>query len=124
MRARLTYVPIEVADQFNDFIIQRDEQVLDTVKARTKDFSTLSLLKLLYQIRTNSMTFSELYSKSNIRMKRSFLNYLDLCINYDFITKKPMGQNVIYSITEKGICLLYTSPSPRDGLLSRMPSSA
>ena len=26
-------------------------------------------------------------------------------------------------ITSKG-CLLYTSPSPRDGLLSRMPSSA
>ena len=24
----------------------------------------------------------------------------------------------------KGVCLLYTSPSPRDGLLSRMPSSA
>ena len=22
------------------------------------------------------------------------------------------------------VCLLYTSPSPRDGLLSRMPSSA
>ena len=28
--------------------------------------------------------------------------------------------NYLYSI----ICLLYTSPSPRDGLLSRMPSSA
>ena len=25
---------------------------------------------------------------------------------------------------ERCICLLYTSPSPRDGLLSRMPSSA
>ena len=25
---------------------------------------------------------------------------------------------------ERIICLLYTSPSPRDGLLSRMPSSA
>ena len=25
---------------------------------------------------------------------------------------------------DKGSCLLYTSPSPRDGLLSRMPSSA
>ena len=25
---------------------------------------------------------------------------------------------------ERLICLLYTSPSPRDGLLSRMPSSA
>ena len=27
-------------------------------------------------------------------------------------------------IKERRICLLYTSPSPRDGLLSRMPSSA
>ena len=26
--------------------------------------------------------------------------------------------------TPRGLCLLYTSPSPRDGLLSRMPSSA
>ena len=26
--------------------------------------------------------------------------------------------------TDPNICLLYTSPSPRDGLLSRMPSSA
>ena len=59
MRARLTYVPIEVADQFNDFIIQRDEQVLDAVKARTRDYSTLSLLKLLYQLRNNSITFSD-----------------------------------------------------------------
>ena len=25
---------------------------------------------------------------------------------------------------ENVVCLLYTSPSPRDGLLSRMPSSA
>ena len=27
-------------------------------------------------------------------------------------------------LVRKNICLLYTSPSPRDGLLSRMPSSA
>ena len=32
--------------------------------------------------------------------------------NYSFITE------------ESGICLLYTSPSPRDATLSRMPSSA
>ena len=30
----------------------------------------------------------------------------------------------IESIERADICLLYTSPSPRDGLLSRMPSSA
>ena len=42
-----------------------------------------------------------------------------------------MGQ-VITQLVEKdpeieivaGICLLYTSPSPRDGATSRMPSSA
>ena len=28
------------------------------------------------------------------------------------------------SASGTGSCLLYTSPSPRDGLLSRMPSSA
>ena len=36
----------------------------------------------------------------------------------DFLA--PMSLAIISSNT----CLLYTSPSPRDGLLSRMPSSA
>ena len=37
-------------------------------------------------------------------------------------------KNLAKELTEIGhkvkVCLLYTSPSPRDGLLSRMPSSA
>ena len=33
-------------------------------------------------------------------------------------------QEVWYTAYKEKICLLYTSPSPRDGLLSRMPSSA
>ena len=114
MRARLTYVPVEVADRFEDFIIQRDEQVLGAVKARTRDYSTLSLIKLLYQIRTNSMTFSDLYAKSKIRMKKSFLNYLRLCLDYDFITKKPVGANVLYTITENGTTMLDLFMKNRD----------
>jgi len=106
MKARLTYVPLEVADQFEDFIIEREEQILDAVKARTKDFSTLSLLKLLYQLKGNPMTFSNLYSKSKIRMKKSFLNYLHLCVNYNFIEKESVGPNVIYTITDKGRTML------------------
>ncbi len=106
MKARLTYIPLEVADQFDDFIIKRDEQVLDAVKARARDYSTLSLLKLLYQVRGGPMTFSELYSKSKIRMKRSFLNYLHLCVDYNFIEKEAVGVNVIYSITDKGRTML------------------
>jgi predicted transcriptional regulator len=95
-----------VADQFEDFIIKREEQVLDAVKARTRDFSTLSLLKLLYQLKGNPMTFTNLYSKSKIRMKRSFLNYLHLCVNYNFIEKEAVGPNVIYTITDKGRLML------------------
>ena len=32
--------------------------------------------------------------------------------------------HLVTDCAEGGDCLLYTSPSPRDGLLSRMPSSA
>ena len=43
--------------------------------------------------------------------------------SYEFI---PEDKSVISATTDysSNICLLYTSPSPRDGLLSRMPSSA
>ena len=35
---------------------------------------------------------------------------------------KPSG--TVSQLVDSASCLLYTSPSPRDGLLSRMPSSA
>ena len=50
--------------------------------------------------------------------------------NYDSVNSVEDADLVILNtchIREKAtekICLLYTSPSPRDGLLSRMPSSA
>ena len=42
-------------------------------------------------------------------------------MNYSEAT--PISSN-IKKINQLYDCLLYTSPSPRDGLLSRMPSSA
>jgi len=65
MKARLTYVPLEVADQFEDFIIEREEQVLDAVKARTRDFSTLSLLKLLSTQRKSNDIFTSIFQIKN-----------------------------------------------------------
>ena len=41
-----------------------------------------------------------------------------------FFDVSHMGQFFLEKIDPYEICLLYTSPSPRDGLLSRMPSSA
>ncbi len=106
MKPRMTYISVEVADHFADFIIKRDEQILDAVRTRARDFSTISILKLLYQLRGSPMTFSDLYVKSNIRMKRSFLNYLHLCMSYNFIKKEPRGSNMVYSITDKGRTML------------------
>ena len=47
---------------------------------------------------------------------------LDLC----GLTRQYAGRGskAHHPATLLAICLLYTSPSPRDGLLSRMPSSA
>ena len=41
----------------------------------------------------------------------------------DAVVRYQGGNNAGHTVMY-GDCLLYTSPSPRDGLLSRMPSSA
>ena len=45
-------------------------------------------------------------------------------VNDELRLRVPRGQFPPEADLQLGICLLYTSPSPRDGLLSRMPSSA
>ena len=57
---------------------------------------------LLYLIKKDEV---DIHSISIERITKQYLDYID--------TFKMLN-----------ICLLYTSPSPRDGLLSRMPSSA
>ena len=42
-------------------------------------------------------------------------------VSFSLYTRKSEGH---FNFEEYLSCLLYTSPSPRDGLLSRMPSSA
>ena len=49
----------------------------------------------------------------------------DAGIVLEIITDKAVSYGVLRSQSYDSLrCLLYTSPSPRDGLLSRMPSSA
>ena len=40
------------------------------------------------------------------------------------VSLRRIGDEVVLQVTDTGICLLYTSPSPRDRTRSRMPSSA
>ena len=47
----------------------------------------------------------------------------DSSTNIQSVDEIPLGHKIAMVDLKEG-CLLYTSPSPRDGLLSRMPSSA
>ena len=76
----------------------------------------------------NSEIFNDIFLKSKVlaeikdpKLNSKFLNY-----SFDFpFGIAPMGMcDLAWPGADKNFCLLYTSPSPRDGLLSRMPSSA
>ena len=45
-------------------------------------------------------------------------------VHLDFFKRTPDLENLISEQDAIFVCLLYTSPSPRDATLSRMPSSA
>ena len=46
------------------------------------------------------------------------------CAQYRYYFERLGSFSRYVHFDKRGTCLLYTSPSPRDGLLSRMPSSA
>ena len=51
-------------------------------------------------------------------------NHVDLGLWADMMLVAPATANSISKMVTGNACLLYTSPSPRDGATSRMPSSA
>ena len=51
-------------------------------------------------------------------------SFESLAANNDHLLSSEDYRNNLNAYIEQIGCLLYTSPSPRDGLLSRMPSSA
>ena len=90
---------------------------------------------IIFGIASNS--FAKI-SEGFTKFTPSFLCILFMCITMFSISKAmsalPVGfaYSTYSGLTVTGVllfavikyCLLYTSPSPRDGLLSRMPSSA
>ena len=59
-------------------------------------------------------------------VQRPQITFVEVVLEHMNVTKyvKGKGRWQTLQITLYDPCLLYTSPSPRDGLLSRMPSSA
>jgi len=99
---RLTYVPLQVAEEHPNLIIEKHGEINGSIKARVNDYSLLTIIKVLHPLLEHPHTFTKLYMRSKIRMKRSFLNYLHLCSFYTFVTKEAVGNNVIYTISDKG----------------------
>ena len=72
-------------------------------------------------------------AKASLRKGADAIGFIQSKKSERFVTletlkgiKNGIGTNflTIPVFVNPSICLLYTSPSPRDGLLSRMPSSA
>ena len=61
MTGRLMYIPKEIASNFGH-AETLGEGDLNTVKGRISDFSTVSILKILSQLRAGPKTFGNLYT--------------------------------------------------------------
>ena len=64
--------------------------------------------------------FKETPPKKKFQKHKDF----DALIKKNFLKDYELAGSNEYDDWQDSPCLLYTSPSPRDGLLSRMPSSA
>ena len=71
-----------------------------------------TVASLIIIVALGTMGYFQIIERLNVADTRIQIMEKDLEENTEFRIKWPRG------------CLLYTSPSPRDGLLSRMPSSA
>ena len=70
-------------------------------------------------------------NRTSSHRKAMFSNMVSSLLEHEQITTTlPKAKELrriadkMITLGKRGDCLLYTSPSPRDGLLSRMPSSA
>lgn len=98
----IAVINTEILEQFPYFVKHSGHIINDLSKARLREFNVITIIKLLSAIRYCDMTFSELHRSSNICMKRSYLNYLDMCKHFGLIEKR----NGAYHCTDKGKVLL------------------
>ena len=84
------------------FITEIKDQDQTNTRMIGKEFSILSVIKLLECLSEGNLSFQKFYLSSGFGMKRSFLNYLNLCLHFKFIEKEQQGHRVYYRLREKG----------------------
>ena len=84
---------------------------------------SFSILKIKAQFFLNS--HSIVIITSNMFLRKTFLSLILTSLSWTATAQDTDTiPNIFIEKAKSSDCLLYTSPSPRDGLLSRMPSSA
>ena len=98
-------------------VLSRDEEKQDALRNNLKDE------RVKFRI-------GDIRDYSSVEQAMAGINYvfhaaaLKQVPSCEFFPMQALMTNVVGSENVVKACLLYTSPSPRDGLLSRMPSSA
>ena len=93
--------------------IEKREQITDNIELEVSDYLT----------KISSDTLSD-EATVRIRSMHSMINDLERIGDLYYQMSKTFEDMMELEVALPKDCLLYTSPSPRDGLLSRMPSSA
>ena len=103
-----------------------DTTSLEIDEAKSKFQEVLEAYENLNNSNLRKIYDDKLKENSRIRNNNNFLNNLVIDSNNQNLigNRRPFSNGELFSLFLLIICLLYTSPSPRDRLLSRMPSSA
>ena len=79
------------------------------------------------KLKINEYTFNDQFYNYLIEYSRE-ADYkwgeTEFVLQTGYLAGTPVKPSAMIHEIDPSSCLLYTSPSPRDGLLSRMPSSA
>ena len=83
----------------------------------------------LYKIKKSKIDNKRgLYATKDIKEGTKIINYIGKIITNREVEESAKFDNnkpiYLFTLNNRYTCLLYTSPSPRDSMTSRMPSSA
>ena len=125
LRTIVLTMPIKQIENQHDLSLKHQNWLVKNFK--NVEAHTISLDKLFetFSITLNKFDNEHGFANSRARLRMTTL-YQVAAANKGIVvgTGNKVEDFGVGFYTKYGDCLLYTSPSPRDGLLSRMPSSA
>jgi len=65
-------------------------------------YSILSTIKVLDCLTGGDKSFTDFHLECGFGMKRTFINYITMCMHFGFINKERIGHKMFYHLTEKG----------------------